>query len=256
MQKVCLVLGAGAGIGGTVGARFAREGYHSVLCRRSDEAGLKRLVDDIHEAGGTASGRLLNAVDEGAIETCIEDVEREIGPIEVVLFNLGAQIGTRSLEDTPLKTFELGWRMACFALFRVAKAVIPLMEERGGGTILVTSATAAVRGNAGQHSHAAAMGGRRMLCQTLNAEYASRGIHVAHILIDGAVDAPDTLGKMLGPELFEKLRDAKGRDKDGLLLPVHMAETYFHLSQQHRSAWTHELDLRAHSDMAWWNHAP
>jgi len=255
MKKVCLVIGAGAGIGGSVGRKFALEGYHAALCRRSDEEGLNNMVAAIEAEGGSASGHLVNAVQEGAIEELVAEVEK-IGPIEVVLFNLGAQVGGRSLEDTTLKVFELGWQMACFGLFRLAKSVVPLMEERGGGTILVTSATAAVRGNAGQHSHAAAMGGRRMLCQTLNAEYASRGIHVAHILIDGAVDAPDTLGKLLGPELFEELRKTRGRENDGLLLPEEMAETYFHVAQQHRSAWTHELDLRAFSDLAWWNHAP
>ena len=213
------------------------------------------MVADIEEEGGSASGHLVNAVKEGAIEALIAEVEK-IGPIQVVLFNLGAQIGGRSLEDTSLKVFELGWQMACMGLFRVAKELVPLMEQRGGGTILVTSATAAVRGNAGQHSHAAAMGGRRLLCQTLNAEYASKGIHVAHILIDGAVDAPDTLGKLLGPELYEELRKTRGREHDGLLLPEKMAETYFHVAHQHRSAWTHELDLRAFSDLAWWNHAP
>lgn len=255
MTRVCLVIGAGAGIGGTVGAKFAANGYHAALCRRSDAEGLEKLVSGIQKAGGSASGHMLNAVEDGAIETLVEEVEK-IGPIEVVLFNLGAQIGNRSLEQTALKTFELGWRMACMGLFRVAKAVIPAMEARGSGTLLVTSATSSVRGNAGQHSHAAAMGGRRMLCQTLNAEYASKGIHVAHIIVDGAVDAPDTLGKLLGPELFEKLREAKGKDKDGLLLPIEMAETYYHIAHQHRSAWTHELDMRAHSDLAWWNHAP
>ncbi|MCY3564986.1 MAG: SDR family oxidoreductase, partial [Gammaproteobacteria bacterium] len=146
------------------------------------------------------------------------------------------------------------WRMATFALFRMAKVLLPIIEQRGSGTFLVTSATAAIRGNAGQHSHAAAMGGRRMLCQTLNAEYAPKGIHVAHILVDGAVDAPDTLGKMLGEEAFRKLREKRGLEKDGLLLPEKMAETYFHLAHQHRSAWTHELDLRSFSDLAWWNH--
>lgn len=256
MKKVCLVIGAGAGIGGTVGKKFASEGYHAALCRRSDEQGLQRLVQDIESSGGSASGHMLNATDEGAIEGVIEEIEQEVGPIHVVLYNLGAQIGNRSLEDTSLKVFSLGWQMATFGLFRLAKVVFPLMESRGGGTLLVTSATASVRGNAGQHSHAAAMGGRRLLCQTLNAEYASKGIHIAHILIDGAVDAPDTLGKMLGPERFQQLREARGLDKDGLLLPEKMAETYFHVSQQHRSAWTHELDLRAFSDLAWWNHAP
>jgi hypothetical protein len=99
------------------------------------------------------------------------------------------------------------------------------------------------------------MGGRRMLCQSLNAEFAAKGIHVAHIVIDGAVDAPDTLGRMLGPERYQALRQSKGLGKDGLLLPAEIANTYFHLAHQHRSAWTHELDLRAHSDLAWWNHA-
>jgi len=254
MKPVCLVIGAGAGIGGTVGARFAREGYHTVLCRRSDEAGLRNMVEGIESEGGSASGYLLDATEPDSLEDRIAAVETEIGPIEVVLFNLGAQIGDRPLADTSYKMFELGWRMATFALFRVASAVCPRMEARGKGTLLVTSATAAVRGNAGQHSHAAAMGGRRMLCQTLNAEFSSKGIHVAHILIDGAVDAPDTLGKMLGPEGFQKLRESRGLENDGLLLPSKMADTYFHVAQQHRSAWTHELDLRSFSDRPWWNH--
>jgi len=253
MKPVCLVIGAGAGIGGTVGKKFAREGYHAVLCRRSDEEGLNKLVADIQAEGGAATGFLMNAIDDNAIEDRVAYVEKEIGPIEVVIYNLGAQIGNRSLEDTSYRAFEMGWRLATFGLFRVAKAVCPLMEERGGGKILVTSATAAVRGNKGQHSHAAAMGGRRMLCQTLNAQYAPKGIHVAHILVDGAVDAPDTLGKMLGEELFQKLRETRGAE-DGLLQPEKMAETYYHIAQQHRSVWTHELDLRSYSDTAWWNH--
>ncbi len=254
MKPVCLVMGAGAGIGGTVGKRFAREGYHAVLCRRTDQEGLDRLVGDIEGDGGSASGVLLNAVEPDAIEECIADVEANVGPIEVVVFNLGAQIGDRSLRDTSYKAFEMGWRMATFGLFRVASSVCPLMEKRGKGTILVTSATSAVRGNAGQHSHAAAMGGRRMLCQTLNAEFSSKGIHVAHIIIDGAVDAPDTLGKMLGPERFQKLRETRGMENDGLLLPEKIADTYFHLAQQHRSAWTFEVDMRSFSDRPWWNH--
>ncbi|MFK7975468.1 MAG: SDR family NAD(P)-dependent oxidoreductase [Halioglobus sp.] len=256
MKKVCLVVGAGAGIGGSVGRKFAAEGYHAALCRRSDEEGLKQLVAEIETQGGSASGHLLNAVKENAIEDLVVSVEKDIGPIEVVLFNLGAQIGNRSLEETSLKAFELGWQMATFGLFRLAKVVVPLMEQRGTGTLLVTSATSAVRGNAGQHSHAAAMGGRRMLCQSLNAEYAAKGIHVAHIVVDGAVDAPDTLGKMLGDELFQHLRETRGMEHDGLLLPEKVAETYYHIAQQHRSVWTHELDLRSFSDLAWWNHAP
>jgi NAD(P)-dependent dehydrogenase (short-subunit alcohol dehydrogenase family) len=246
-------MGAGAGIGGTVGRRFAKEGYHALLCRRSDEEGLNRMVATIEEDGGSASGYLLNAAEEGTIEERVAAVEADIGPIEVVLFNLGAQVGDRALKDTSYKTFEMGWRLATFALFRLSSAVCPAMEQRGHGTILVTSSTAAVRGNGGQHSHAAAMGGRRMLCQSLNAEFGPKGIHVVHIIIDGAVDAPDTLGKMLGPERFQELRDTRGT-ADGLMVPERIAETYLHLANQHRSTWTHEIDLRSFSDRPWWNH--
>lgn len=252
MKPVCLVIGAGAGIGGTVGTKFASEGYHAVLCRRSDQEGLDRLVEGIRSAGGEATGMLLNAIDDNSIEEAVTHIEQTIGPIEVVIYNLGAQIGNRTLEDTSYKAFEMGWRLGTFGLFRVAKSVCPLMAERGSGTLLVTSATAAVRGNKGQHSHAAAMGGRRMLCQTLNAQYAPEGIHVAHIIVDSMVDAPDTLGKMLGADLFKKLRETRG--EDGIMQPARMAETYYHLATQHRSAWTHELDLRVYADTAWWNH--
>jgi NAD(P)-dependent dehydrogenase (short-subunit alcohol dehydrogenase family) len=254
-RPVCLVLGAGAGIGGNVAKRFAREGYHACLARRTDREGLDRLVADIQAEGGSASGYLLNAVEEGSIEQLVTHIEAEVGPIAVAVFNLGAQIGDRGLASTTLKAFEMGWRMATFSLFRLAQVLFPYMEQRGKGVLLVTSATAAMRGNAGQHSHAAAVGGRRMLCQSLNAQFASKGIHVSHIVIDGAVDAPDTLGKMLGPERFQALREKKGLANDGLLLPAEVANTYYHLAHQHRSAWTFELDLRAHSDLAWWNHA-
>ena len=98
------------------------------------------------------------------------------------------------------------------------------------------------------------MGGRRMLCQSLNAEFGPKGIHVAHVLIDGSVDAPDTLGKMLGPEQFQALRETRGLEHDGLMLPAKIADTYLHLAQQHRSTWTHEMDLRSFTDLAWWNH--
>ena len=253
MQPVCLVIGAGAGIGGNVARRFAREGYHAVLCRRSDQEGLDRLVQVIREDGGAASGHLLNAVQDGTLEQRVEAIEAEIGPIEVAVYNLGAQIGDRSLRSTSYKAFEMGWRLGTFGLFRLANSVCPLMEEREQGTLLVTSATAAVRGNAGQHSHAAAMGGRRMLCQTLNAEYGPKGVHVAHIVVDGAVDAPDTLGKMLGPEAYQRLRETRGMEHDGLMLPERIADTYWHLAQQHRSVWTHEIDVRSFSDSPWWN---
>ena len=253
MKPVCLVIGAGAGIGGTVGRRFAREGYHAVLCRRTDGDGLAKLVEEIERAGDSASGFLMNAVAEDAIEERVAQVEADIGPIEVAVYNLGAQIGNRDLSETSHRAFEMGWRLGTFGLFRLAQCACPAMVERGHGTLIVTSATAAVRGNAGQHSHAAAMGGRRLLCQSLNAELSPRNIHVAHVVVDGSVDAPDTLGKMLGAERFQALRETKGA-ADGLMLPERIADTYWHIAEQHRSVWTHELDLRSFSDLPWWNH--
>lgn len=252
-KPVFLVIGAGAGIGGHAAARFAAGGYHAVLARRSDEDGLRRLVSQIEDAGGSASGTLLDAAEDGSIEDLVERVEKDIGPIDCALYNLGAQIGNRKLPDTPHRTFELGWRLGCFGVFRLAHALFPAMVERGKGTLLVTSATAAVRGNAGQHSHAAAMGARRMLCQTLNAEFGPQGVHVAHVVVDGSVNAPDTLGKLLGDK-WEAYKAAKG--EDSIIDPGALAETYWHLSQQPKNCWTHELDVRPHNDVPWWNDNP
>lgn len=247
-KPVILIVGAGAGIGGHVARRFADGGYHACLCRRGDADGLERAIKSITDSGGSASGYLLNVAKPDTIEDMIHDVENNIGPIHICVYNLGAQIGNISLDNTTYKQFELGWKLATFGLFRLAKSVLPRMQERGFGTLLITSATAAVRGNAGQHSHAAAMGGRRILCQTLNAEFARRGVHIAHVLIDGAVDSPDTLGKMLGEEQFQAMRKT-----GGLLDPVSIAETYWHLAHQNPSSWTFEIDLRNCMDISWWN---
>ena len=254
MKPVCLVLGAGAGIGGNVAKKFANEDFHVCICRRTNQKGLNHLVKNIENSGGSATGFLIDVIKDNIIEDLIENIENNIGPIDVVIYNLGAQSGMKLLHETSIKEFEWGWKVANLGLFRLAKSICPIMETRKKGTILVTSATAAMRGNKNQHSHASAMGGRRMLCQSLSAEFSNKGIHIAHIVIDGMVDAPDTLGKVLGPELYQKLRKEKGMEKDGLVLPENVADTYFHLYKQHRSTWTHEIDIRAFSDMAWWNH--
>ncbi|MEM7267826.1 MAG: SDR family NAD(P)-dependent oxidoreductase [Pseudomonadota bacterium] len=253
MKPVCLVIGAGAGIGGTVGKKFAAEGYHAALARRSDEEGLAKLVGDIEASGGSASGHMVNAVKENEIEDLIASVKASHGPIEVLIYNLGAQIGDRTLAETSYKAFERCWQMATFGLFRAAQCLMPDMVEAGQGTFIVTSATAAMRGNKGQHAHASAMGGRRMLCQSLSAQFASQGVHIAHVMLDGMVDAPDTLGRMMGAENFQKLRETRGAE-DQLIMPEKLAETYWHLHKQHRSTWTHELDVRSYSDLAWFNH--
>lgn len=256
-RPVFLVIGAGAGIGGNAARRFAAGGYHAVLARRSDAAGLERMVGEIRQAGGSASGTLLNAAEDGTIEELVARTEAEHGPIQAALYNLGAQIGNRALADTPHRLFELGWRLATFGLFRLAHALLPRMAARAQtgahGALLVTSATAAMRGNAGQHSHAAAMGGRRMLCQTLNAEFAPQGVHVVHVVVDGPVDAPDTLGKLMG-DRYQAFKAGKGAD--GLIDPKALAETYWHLAHQPRNCWSHEVDVRPWSDVPWWNDNP
>jgi NAD(P)-dependent dehydrogenase (short-subunit alcohol dehydrogenase family) len=257
-KPVFLVIGAGAGIGGNAALRFAAGGYHAVLARRSDAEGLERMVSAIEAAGGSATGTLLNASEDGSIEELVARTEAEIGPIHAALYNLGAQIGNRSLDQTPHRIFELGWRLGTYGVFRLAHALLPHMVERaaGGGphgTLLVTSSTAAVRGNPGQHSHAAAMGGRRMLCQTLNAEFAPQGIHVAHVIVDGPVDAPDTLGKLLGDK-FDAFKAGKG--DHGVIDPAALAETYWHLAHQPRNCWSHEIDVRPWTDVPWWNDNP
>ena len=255
MQNVCLIIGAGAGIGGNVAKVFAKNNYHVYLTRRSNEDGLNNLINLINSEGGKASGELLNAVKDDTIENLIQKVENDVGPIDVAVYNLGAQIGNKSLLDLSIKQFDLGFKMGTLGLFRLSKTLFPFMEKRKSGTLIVTSSTAAVRGNRGQHSHAAAMGARRMLCQTLNDEFSIKGIHIIHAIIDGAVDAPDTLGKMLGSEEYQKLREKVGLDKDGLILPEKIAESYLYLAKQHRSTWTHEIDFRAYSDQPWWNTA-
>ena len=133
MKSVCLIMGAGAGIGGNVAKRFAKEGYHVGLCRRSDEEGLKKIVESVEKEGGSASGYIINAVKDDSIENVVSEIESELGSIEVVIYNLGAQVGDRSLADTSYKTFELGWRMATFGLFRLAKSLFPYMAERKKG---------------------------------------------------------------------------------------------------------------------------
>ena len=143
--------------------------------------------------------------------------------------------------------------MTSFALFRVAKTLAPIMEARGGGKILVTSATSAMRGNAGQHAHAAAIGGRRLLCQTLNAELSVKGIHICHIYIDAMIEAPDTLGRLVGEKAYAQLLAEKANGKDEMVIPEKVADTYYHIAHQHRSAWTSEVDIRPFTERPWWN---
>ena len=156
MKPVCLVMGAGAGIGGTVAGAFASEGYHAVLCRRSDEDGLKRLVREIETAAGTATGFLLNAIEPNVIEDRVAQIEAEIGPIEVIVYNLGAQIGDRSLKDTTAKAFETGWRVQSFKVGNaVFAARVSGLVGIGGGVIsgLIPQAKPAVSSRRRRQRH-------------------------------------------------------------------------------------------------------
>ena len=130
MKPVCLVLGAGAGIGGNVAKKFSKEGFHLCICRRTDEKGLNNLVKNIEENGGSASGFLIDIIKDNVIEDLIENIETNIGPIDVVVYNLGAQAGMKLLHETTLKEFEWGWKVANLGLFRLAKSICPIMEKR------------------------------------------------------------------------------------------------------------------------------
>ena len=276
-MKVVLIIGAGSGIGGAIADRFAKGGdnddYHVCLIRRSNSKGLHDAVQRInnkynsnnnHPEATTssrpiASGYLVDITKPGnSIKTLIDKIENEIGPICVCVYNIGAQFGIKTLEETTMKEFKLGWKLGTQGLFRIAKCLLPRMvkrrhhhqEEGRGGTLLVTSSTASVRGNYGQISHTAAMAGRRMICQALNAEFASKGVHVVHVVIDGPVHSPDTLGKMMGRGKFQDFIESR---KGEIIDPKAVAETYWHLAHQLKSTWTFELDIRSCVDIPWWN---
>jgi len=145
----------------------------------------------------------------------------------------------------------MAWRMGSLGAFALAKEVAPYMLSRGGGTIIYTSATAAYRGNAGQHAHTMAMAGRRHLAQSLNNELGPQGIHVAHVNIDGMVNAPETLGKLM-PELFQEAVASK-QPTEEIIEPDAVADTYYMLHKQPRSAWTFDMDIRPWTTSPWFN---
>eukprot|EP01045_Picozoa_sp_COSAG04_P017058 COSAG04_NODE_1482_length_6564_cov_3.075019_1_plen_295_part_00 len=258
---VCLVIGAGAGIGQGVATKFAAEGYHACVVRRgggpsslSDDSTpgkFEEFVQELRDAGGEATAFFANGTEPEEVGELIETIERDVGPIEVAIYNIGAQVGSRSLEKTSYRIFNLALSMGAVGAFALAKEVSPHMIKRGKGTIIYTSATAAYRGNAGQHAHTAAMGARKNLTQSISAELAPHGIHICHVNMDGPVDAPETIGKLM-PEAFEKMLETK-KPNDELLLPESIADTYWHLHTQPRNAWTLDLDLRPWKEQAWFN---
>ena len=237
-KKVALVIGAGDATGGAIARRFAREGYIACVTRR-DTAKLEPLLEQIRAAGGTAHGFGSDARKEEEVVALIEKIESEIGPIEVLVFNIGANVPCSILEETARKYFKI-WEMACLSAFLNAREVARRMVARGRGTILFTGATAGLRGSANFAAFAGAKHALRALAQSMARELGPRNIHVGHIVVDGAIDTEFIRTNF--PERYAQ------KDQDGILNPDHIAENYWYLHTQPRDAWTHELDLRPYME--------
>ncbi len=231
---VALVIGAGDATGGAIARRFARGGLVACVTRRSGDK-LAALVDSIRADGGQAHGFASDARKEDDVVALVERIEATIGPIAVLVFNVGGNVSASILEETTRRYTKV-WEMTCLGGFLTGREVARRMVPRGHGTILFTGATASLRGSA---TFAAFAGGKhalRALAQSMARELGPRGIHVAHVVIDGAIDTEF---------IRERFPDRYAlKDSSGILDPAHIAENYWHLHNQPRSAWTHELDLR------------
>lgn len=237
-RKLALVIGAGDSTGGAIARRFAREGFVTCVTRRDAEK-LEPLLRQIRDAGGTAHGFGSDARKEEEVVALIEKIESQIGPIEVLVFNIGANVPCSILEETARKYFKI-WEMACFSGFLNAREVARRMVARGRGTILFTGATAGLRGSANFAAFAGAKHALRALAQSMARELGPKNIHVAHVVVDGAIDT-DFIRTSF-PERYAL------KDQDGILNPDHIAENYWYLHTQPRDAWTHELDLRPYME--------
>ncbi len=232
--KAMLVVGAGDATGGAIARRFAREGFAACVTRRTADK-LTPLVERIRAEGGVAHGLASDARKEDEVAALVATIEREIGPLEVVVFNIGANVRF-GLTDTTERVYRKVWEMGALAGFLVGREAARVMLPRGYGTIIFTGATASVRGSAGYAAFAGAKHALRALAQCMARELGPRGIHVAHVVIDGAIDTQFIAENF--PQRYEM------KSQDGILSPDAIAENYWQLHLQHRSAWTHELDLR------------
>lgn len=237
-KKVVLVVGAGDATGGAIAKRFAQEGFVACVTRRSADK-LQPLVDAIQANGGEAHGFACDARKEEDVVALVEQIESQIGPIEAFVFNIGANVPCSILEETARKYFKI-WEMACFSGFLNGREVAKRMATRQRGTILFTGATAGMRGAAGFAAFAGAKHGIRALAQSMARELGPMNIHVAHVVVDGAIDTDFIRDSF--PEKYAL------KDQDGILNPEHIAENYWYLHNQPRDAWTFELDLRPWSE--------
>lgn len=240
MSGVCLVVGAGDGVGGAIAKAFAAEGYEVCVTRRARNLDqLEELAQSIREAGGKARAYGVDARSEEEMVGLIDRIEAEVGPLDVVVFNIGANVRFGIVETTS-RVFTKVWEMACFAGFLTVREAARVMAPRGRGVILVTGATASVRGRQGFSAFSAAKHGLRAVAQSAARELGPQGIHVAHVVVDGAIDG--VFARTNIPDRDERLA------KDGILKPEEIARNYVWLTKQERSAWTHELDLRPWSE--------
>ena len=233
-SRVALIIGAGDSTGGAIARRFAREGYVACVTRRHADK-LQPLVERIEAAGGRARAFSSDARKEDEAVALVETIEREVGPIEVAVYNIGANVRFPIRELTSRVYFKV-WEMDAFGGFLMGREVARAMVPRARGTILFTGATASVRGGAGYAAFAGAKHALRALAQSMARELGPLGVHVAHVVIDGAIDTPFIRENF--PERYAL------KQKDGILDPEAIAENYWQLHSQSRSAWTHELDLR------------
>jgi len=237
-KPVALVIGAGDATGGAIARRFAREGFAACVTRRSADK-LQPLVDSIRAAGGEAHGFGSDARKEDEVAALVDDIERRIGDIDVFVFNIGANVPCGVLDETARKYFKI-WEMACYSGFLTGQAVAKRMAGRRRGTMIFTGATASLRGAANFSAFAGAKHALRALAQSLSRELGPANVHVAHVIIDGAIDTAFIRDNF--PERYSL------KSEDGILAPEHIADAYWFLHQQPRDAWTFELDLRPWSE--------
>jgi predicted outer membrane repeat protein len=233
-KKVALIVGAGDAIGGAIGKAFAEKGFAVCLARRDGDAAAQ-YAQELVEQGLSAQGFALDARNEEQVVALFDRIENELGPIEVVVFNIGANVPMGILETSAKKFYKI-WEMACFSGFLVAREAARKMTERKRGSILFTGATASVRGGAIFGAFASAKHGLRALAQSLARELGPKNIHVAHVIIDGAVET-------------QWIRDNHPQydtlsAQEGIVQPDALAQNYVMLHEQPRSAWTFELDVR------------
>jgi NAD(P)-dependent dehydrogenase (short-subunit alcohol dehydrogenase family) len=233
-RKAILVVGAGDATGGAIARRFAREGYIACVTRRQADK-LQPLVERIRAEGGEAHAFGSDARDEAATAALVQGIERDIAPIEVAVFNVGGNVRFPVVETTE-RVYRKVWEMGALAGFLMGREVARVMAPRGRGTILFTGATASMRGGSGFCAFAGAKHALRALAQSMARELGPQGVHVAHVVIDGAIDTAFIA------QMFPERHALK--DRDGILDPAHIADAYWMLHRQPRDAWTHELDLR------------